>query len=61
MTVDEKGQIVIPPKARELFRIDAGDPVVVLGDESQGLALVKPDGFLAIADAVRRVAPTLES
>ena len=61
VTVDEKGQIVIPPKARVVFRIDAGDQLVVLGDESQGLALVKPDGFLAIADAVRRVAPTLES
>lgn len=41
VTVGEKGQIVIPAKARKIFSISAGEQLVVLGDESQGLALMK--------------------
>ena len=37
VTVGDKGQIVIPAKARKLFDISAGDQLVVLGDEGQGL------------------------
>ena len=33
VTVGDKGQIVIPAKARKLFNISAGDQLVVLGDE----------------------------
>ena len=38
VTVGEKGQIVIPAKARKVFDISAGDRLVILGDEEQGLA-----------------------
>ena len=38
-TVGERGQIVIPKKAREIFRINPGDTVVIIGDEDRGLAL----------------------
>lgn len=55
VTVGDKGQIVIPAKARKLFDISAGDQLVVLGDETQGLAIMKADYFLAIADAVRNM------
>ena len=51
--VGEKGQIVIPAKARKIFNISSGDDLVVLGDESQGLALIKSEKLLAFADAVR--------
>lgn len=54
VTVGDKGQIVIPAKARKLFSIAAGDRLVVLGDESQGLAVMKTEGFLAMADAIRK-------
>ena len=54
VTVGEKGQIVIPAKARKLFSITAGDQLVVLGDESQGIALLKSDSFLQFADIVRK-------
>ena len=37
--VGERGQIVIPKEARDLFDINPGDKLVVLGDEGQGLAL----------------------
>ncbi len=54
VTVGEKGQIVIPAKARKLFSIVPGDQLVVLGDESQGLAMIKSDNFLQLADEVRK-------
>lgn len=53
VTVGEKGQVVIPAKARKLFSISAGDRLVVLGDESQGIALLKSDDFLKMADMIR--------
>lgn len=40
LTVSEKGQIVIPKKAREIFKIKTGSSLMLLGDESKGLALV---------------------
>jgi len=47
--VGEKGQIVIPAAARKLFDIKPGDSLLVLGDEAQGLALVKNEVFLEFA------------
>lgn len=38
--VGERGQIVIPKKAREIFRIETGDIVIIVGDEERGLAVV---------------------
>lgn len=46
VTVGERGQIVIPKQARELFDIEAGDVLLVLGDEGQGLAVLKADEFM---------------
>ena len=43
--VGDKGQIVIPAKARKTFNIKAGDSLVVLGDEAQGIALIKGADF----------------
>ena len=54
VTLGEKGQIVIPAKARKIFDMKAGDRLVVLGDESQGLAIIKTEGFLLMADAIKR-------
>lgn len=56
VSVGDKGQIVIPSRARKIFGIEPGDQLVVLGEEGQGLALLKPDGFLKIAEAVRKQA-----
>ena len=53
VTVCDKGQIVIPAKARKVFNISAGDQLVVLGDEQQGLAIMKSESFLAFADEIR--------
>ena len=41
--VGEKGQIVIPKQAREMFNINPGDTVVVLCDKKKGMAIIKSD------------------
>jgi AbrB family looped-hinge helix DNA binding protein len=47
--VGERGQIVIPKEARDLFEIKPGDTLMVLGDENHGIAIVKADKFRRIA------------
>ena len=44
--VGDKGQIVIPAEARKIFDINPGDNLIVLGDESQGIAIVKEKGLM---------------
>ncbi len=39
--VGEKGQIVIPKEAREIFDIKVGDSLLVIGDEKKGIAIAK--------------------
>lgn len=50
--VGEKGQIVIPKVARDMFGIVPGDSVIVLCDKKKGMALVKTDVFDSITDVV---------
>ena len=45
VTVGEKGQIVIPKQARELFGIEPGDSLLLLGDEKRGLAIPPKKSF----------------
>lgn len=46
--VGEKGQIVIPAKARTIFHIRPGDNLIVIGDESQGIALIREENLLEL-------------
>ena len=55
VTVGERGQMVIPKEAREVFRIKAGDKLLVLGDEGQGIAIVKMDAFQSFAKHILKV------
>ena len=50
VTVGEKGQIV--KKAREVFDIRPGDNLVILGDESRGLAIPPKSAFAQFVSAV---------
>lgn len=43
--VGEKGQIVIPKGARDLFGIKPGDTLLLLADVDQGIAIVRQDLF----------------
>lgn len=50
--VGDKGQIVIPAKARKVFDIKPGDNLVVLGDEAQGIAIIKEKGLM---DMIKKI------
>lgn len=43
--VGEKGQIVIPKGARDLFSIQPGDNLLLLADEEKGIALVPSEAL----------------
>lgn len=51
-TVGEKGQIVIPKQARELFGIRPGDTVLLLGDEKKGIAIPPGGRFAALFEQI---------
>ena len=44
-TMGEKGQIVIPKQARELFDLQPGDSILLLGDIKRGIAIPPKDTF----------------
>ncbi len=41
--VGDRGQIVIPKEARELFGIRPGDTLLILGEADTGLIISRPD------------------
>ncbi len=41
--IGEKGQFVIPKEARDLFDLQPGYEILVLGDEKRGLAILPRD------------------
>ena len=43
--INDRGQVVIPKRARKLFGINSGDSLVILGDEAEGIAIIKADIF----------------
>ena len=51
--VGDKGQIVIPAKARKVFDIRPGDNLIVLGDEGQGIAIIKEKGLLDLIQTAK--------
>ena len=48
---------MIRDKARKLFNISAGDRLVILGDENQGIAILKSEMFLTVANMARGIEP----
>lgn len=50
--VGERGQVVIPKEARDIFEIQPGDKLVVLGEDGQGIAFCKEAEFMASVEAV---------
>ncbi len=54
VTIGEKGQIVIPKAAREMFSLEPGDTIVLLADKKRGIALVQNDRMMSIAESVMK-------
>ena len=52
--VGEKGQIVIPKEARNMFDINFGDSVVILCDKKKGMAIVKSDILESVTNNILR-------
>ena len=50
--VGDRGQIVIPKDARELYGIRPGDTLLILGDEENGMIVTKPD---VLSDLVAKI------
>lgn len=50
--VGEKGQIVIPKDARDMFNIKSGDSIIILCDKEKGIALVKSEIIEDLTDNI---------
>ena len=50
--VGDRGQIVIPKEARELFNIRPGDTLLILGDEDAGLVISRPEVLTDLASKI---------
>lgn len=50
--VGEKGQIVIPKEAREIFGINPGDSLIILGDEKHGIAIPPKTAFTKLINTI---------
>lgn len=56
--VGERGQVVIPKQARDMYHIKPGDKLIVLGeDATKGMALLNSERFLEFADMIRKADP----
>lgn len=50
--VGDRGQIVIPKEARDLFGIHPGDTLLILGDPETGLIVSRPEVLNHLADEI---------
>ena len=53
VTVDEAGRLPLPEAARRLFAIAPGDRLLLLGEEGNGLALLREQDFEAMLRGMR--------
>ena len=50
--VGDRGQIVIPKEARELFGIRPGDTLLILGESDTGLIVSRPEVLNNLANEI---------
>jgi AbrB family looped-hinge helix DNA binding protein len=50
--VGDRGQIVIPKEARELFGIQPGDTLLIVGEEDTGLIVSRPEVLSNLATQI---------
>ena len=51
--VGPKGQITVPVEARRMFDIKEGDTLMVMGDRTRGIALMKADAFYDVMGGMK--------
>lgn len=59
--VGDRGQIVIPKEARELFGIKSGDTLLILGEEDTGLIVTRPEVLSDLATQILNTVKEEES
>lgn len=50
--IGPKGQIVIPKEARDIFKLNVGDNLLLFGDKEKGIAIAKQDDYIKFANAI---------
>jgi len=50
--VGDRGQIVIPKEARELFHIQPGDTLLIVGQTDAGILISRPEALQNLADTI---------
>ncbi|MBG0826610.1 AbrB/MazE/SpoVT family DNA-binding domain-containing protein [Planomonospora sp. ID67723] len=50
--VGDRGQIVIPKDMRDMFGIVPGDTLLLLADVTRGIAVLRNDDFVHLAETV---------
>ncbi len=50
--VGDRGQIVIPKEARDMFGIKPGDTLLILGETDAGLIISRPEALNDLADKI---------
>ena len=50
--INDKGQIVIPKEARDVFGYKSGDVLLLFGDTARGVAIGKAEDYVKFAEAV---------
>ena len=53
--IDSKNRIVIPEKVFDVFELKTGDKLLMIGDETQGIAMVKLNSFLAATAEIMKI------
>jgi len=59
--VGEKGQIVIPKEARDIFNISPGDTLILLGDEKRGIAIPPKETIAKLIEIIGIFSPDEEN
>ena len=50
--IGDKGQIVIPKEARDIFNMKTGDNIILFGDINKGIAIAKCDDYSDFAQQI---------
>lgn len=59
--VGGRGQVVIPKEMRDFFGINAGDNLIIIGDEGERIVLIKPEQLEEFAQKLLQSVKTIKS